>query len=144
MQSFGEGFGTVLSLDCKGNKTLSSCSVSQIGIHNHTHDSGVVCKPCVNCCDLSSSDETCLELTTSQTEQTTTLEASPVIMSDVLSHSSDALWAILGVTLVILTVVVIGWTFSCILMWKKMKGENKFDNSNQGYGGFKACLYLQQ
>ena len=134
----------MLSLDCKGNETLSTCSVSRIGINNHTRDSGVVCEQCVNCCAQGSCGEACF-----QTEQTTTLTASPAASQPtglviISSCSSDTLGVILGVTLVTLAAVVVGWTISCILMWKKMKGDKSFDNANQGYGEFMVCLCLQQ
>ncbi len=125
---FRAGFGNVLNIDCVGDEIqLSECTVSLHANYDHTDDAGVACERCVDRCDLGSTREVCM--TTSPPDQTTETQGT-VPRTNNLGMTGAAvtcfndniiLGAFVGVLLVVLIAVIIGWVATCILMRAKIK-----------------------
>lgn len=140
IQSYGAGFGQTLSFGCYGNEMeIRTCDLSRIGSYNHTGDSGVVCGRRVNCCDLGSNHEDCLEITASTgSEQVSSQETATVlpitdtaIMSSASSCSDEIFGSLLGILIALLIGVICGWMVTCFVLSRKLK-ESKTSKNRYG------------
>lgn len=139
-------FGQVLNFDCEGDEMqLSDCMVSSLPYANydHTDDAGVTCERCVDCCDLGSTRDACMTTespTRSATEMMETqkpaTDSTIAPMTDstdgtynsgvsdrtiMCSNNETILGAIVGILIVLLVAVIIGWIATCILFKSKTK-----------------------
>ncbi len=110
---------------------LFECTVSlHMSLHanyNHTDDAGVACERCVDRCDLGSTREVCM--TTSPPGQTaetqgTVLNIPSLTGGSLICFNDNILGAFVGILLVVLLAVIIGWIATCILMRAKMDTMN--------------------
>ena len=108
-----------------GEIQLSECTVSLHANYDHTDDAGVACERCVDRCDLGSTREVCM--TTTPPDQTMETQGT---VTDILGMTGAAvvndsvLGALVGILLVILIAITVGWIATCILMRAKMNNTN--------------------
>ncbi len=139
-------FGQILNFDCEGDEIqLSECTVSLLpnANYDHTDDAGVTCERCIDRCDLGSTRDVCTttaptQMTSTQELVTETTDLPTVIYTtdnvvgaiDSVLINQTILSAIIGILIVVLVAVIIGWIATCILVRAKMKGDYaiNFDN----------------
>ena len=107
--------GPILDIQCTGNESrLDLCTVSNNDRnYDHSNDAGVICLPrvVVNLCTNQSFFDS--ECKVFRTDVTTT--DIPVMVID-----NSLLGALLGITVIVLICIVIGWVLTCIVMKRKL------------------------
>ena len=93
---------------------LSDCTASQNSSFDHSLDSGVICRKCV--------DQ--LGMVTSTSSTTTCADESRIVTIETCPDNG-ALGALLGVSLVVLLGVAIGWIVTCIKL-KRMSQKGVY------------------
>ncbi len=122
---FRAGFGQVLNIDCVGDEMqLFECTVSLHANYDHTDDAGVACERCVDRCDLGSARKVCMTASppgqSTETQLLKTTNIPSLTGGSLLCFNDNILGAFVGILLVVLIAIIIGWIATCILMRAKM------------------------
>lgn len=114
-------FGPDISFDCEGEEMmLSECPVVSLlpyAKYDHTNDTGVTCERCIDHCDFGSTRNVFMTTESSNVESNIS----------VCSNERNTLGAIVGILIVLLVTVIIGWIATCILVQTKMKRKYNVD-----------------
>ena len=117
------GIGPILGIQCTGNEDgFDLCNISSNDRnYDHSNDAGVICLSHTQfvsnlCTNEFIFDSECKMFRSDVTVSPTT--DIPLMVKD--DSLPAVLGTLLGITVIVLICVVIGWVLTCILLWRKL------------------------